>query len=58
MKECIEKMAFKAKEDLKAENLKKAAMALQAEGQEQRNIKVHLQENGPRIGDDSGRAEA
>ena len=41
-----------------AHNFEKAEMALQAEGQGQRNIKAHLQENGPRTGDDSGIAEA
>ena len=39
-------------------NFEKAEMVLQAEGQGQRNIKAHLQENGPRTGDDSGIAEA
>ena len=39
-------------------NFEKTEMTLQAEGQGQRNIKAHLQENGPRTGDDSGIAEA
>ena len=39
-------------------NFEKAEMALQAQGQGQRNIKAHLQENGPRTGDDSRIAEA
>ena len=31
-------------------NFEKAEMALQAEGQEQRNIKAHLKKTGPGLG--------
>lgn len=53
-------MAFKAKEDLKFQNLKKAEMSLQTEGCEQRKgtSKHIFKKNGPRIRDDSGIAEA
>lgn len=56
----LEKMAFKAKEDLKFQNLKKAEMSLQTEGCEQRKgTSMHIfKKNGPRIRDDSGIAEA